>query len=192
MKLTQKQGENLWQHLVEVLGVSTTYQKENMVALDERSVANLTVPLEKDVFLKINGFNMEIRLVRTRYNKTNTLLSAGKWEFKSERWNISENDRLAADVFDTAAPMLASLSKHYPHLSPMASRAIEWVSDLDAAAQARIQYHREKDKRQTRKINFWFYILAIGFILLFLYVVAEGDPSRCIYIPDPRGGYVDC
>lgn len=31
MKLTQKQGENLWQHLVEVLGVSTTYQKENIV-----------------------------------------------------------------------------------------------------------------------------------------------------------------
>jgi len=55
---------------------------------------------------------------------------------------------------------------------------------------SRVEIEKVKEKKETKV---WLWIVGV-FILVFLLTSNSGSelPDNCNYVPDPRGGYVDC
>ena len=176
--------------IAEALGVSPMLEEDLVAYSQDGQWPCLRYKLTGQIFLELQNSSIKLVRVQTRNHKSiHTVLAEDTLGFGDKKWyGLGSNEAEACDTMEMLLQFLEDNSDEFPELQPVISLGTVWLEKKEAKIS---RMNTEQKSKRTRESGF-VWALIIGVVALFLYVSATGDPNRCIYNPDPRGGYTDC
>jgi len=176
--------------IAEALGVSPVLEEHLLAYSQDGLWPLLSYRLNGQIFLHLQNSNVKLVRIQTRNHRSiHTDLAVDTLGSGDVKWyGLGSNEADACDTMEMLLQFLEDNSVEYPELESVISSGKEWLDKKEA----KVSRMKSDEKSKRSKEGGLVWALIIGVVALFLYVSATSDPNRCIYTPDPRGGYTDC